>query len=41
MAGAGLRKKRVTADGGAFVYKFKEGHSKNFKQEAKFDYFLH
>jgi hypothetical protein len=33
----GNKKKR--AEGGSFVYKFKEGHSKNFKQDIKFDYF--
>lgn len=25
---------------GRFMYKFKEGHSKNFKRELNFDYFL-
>lgn len=25
---------------GRFIYKFKEGHSKNFKRELTFDYFL-
>jgi hypothetical protein len=25
---------------GRFMYKFKEGHSKNFKRELTFDYFL-
>ena len=26
--------------GGRFMYKFKEGHSKNFKRELTFDFFL-
>lgn len=25
---------------GKFMYKFKEGHSKNFKRELTFDFFL-
>jgi hypothetical protein len=25
---------------GRFIYKYKEGHSKNFKRELNFDYFL-
>lgn len=39
LAMLGQQKKRGTGDG-QFQYKFKEGHSKNFKQEAKFSYFL-
>jgi hypothetical protein len=27
-------------DKGKFIYKFKEGHSKNFKRELTFDFFL-
>jgi hypothetical protein len=30
----------ATNVGGKFMYKFKEGHSKNFKRELTFDYFL-
>lgn len=26
--------------GGKFAYKFKEGHSKNFRRELAFDFFL-
>lgn len=39
--GAG-KKRRLQAEGlqGQFSYKFKEGHSKNFKQELKFKYLL-
>jgi len=40
MTGLGYKKKRNPDELGQFVYKFKEGHSKNFKQDAKFDYFL-
>ena len=35
----GGKKKRVVGEP-TFVYKFKEGHSKNFKQDLKFEYFL-
>ena len=33
------KKKRATCDP-AFLYKFREGHSKNFKKDATFEYFL-
>ena len=41
-----VRKKRTLAEMtsderlGKFTYKFKEGHSKNFKRELTIDYFL-
>jgi hypothetical protein len=35
MNGVGLE-----GDKGKFMYKFKEGHSKNFKRELTFDFFL-
>lgn len=34
------RKREEISDSGKFIYKFKEGHSKNFKRELTFDYFL-
>ena len=40
------KRKRVELSGnnggntGKFIYKFKEGHSKNFKRKLDFDYFL-
>lgn len=43
MAASGaVKKKRLQAEGlaGQFSYKFKEGHSKNFKQELKFKFLL-
>ena len=35
----GGKKKRLLGEP-AFAYKFKEGHSKNFRQDLKFEYFL-
>ena len=41
-----IRKKRTLAEAtgadaaGKFTYKFKEGHSKNFKRELAIDFFL-
>jgi len=34
------RKREEISETGKFIYKFKEGHSKNFKRELTFDYFL-
>jgi hypothetical protein len=43
LAGAANQKKRKREEmelTGRFMYKFKEGHSKNFRRELTFDYFL-
>ena len=40
MGGMGKKKLVQSRDTVGFVYKFKEGHSKHFKQEVKFDYFF-
>ena len=37
--GVAGQKKRLFGEP-AFIYKFKEGHSKNFKKELEFGYFL-
>lgn len=34
------RKIQEISDKGKFTYKFKEGHSKNFRRELTFDFFL-